>query len=77
MMIARLRSDPTPLRKTRPELDFPESVERVLNKAMLRNPDERYQNTIEFAEAFVAAAGERGAGPPPSESGLLGKLFGR
>lgn len=77
MMIARLRSDPTSLRKMRPELDFPESVERVLNKAMSRNPDDRYQNTIEFAEAFVAAAGERNAGPPPSESGLLGKLFGR
>ena len=43
MMIARLRSDPVPLRKMRPELDFPESVERVLNKAMQRNPDDRYQ----------------------------------
>ena len=32
MMIARLRSDPTPLRKMRPELDFPESVERVLEQ---------------------------------------------
>src|SRR5882672_12461286 len=34
MMIARLRADPTPLRKIRPDLDLPESVERVLNKAM-------------------------------------------
>jgi len=77
MMIARLRSDPTPLRKMRPELDFPESVERVLNKAMARNPDDRYQNTIEFAEAFVAAAGERSASAPPADGSLLGKLFGR
>jgi eukaryotic-like serine/threonine-protein kinase len=76
MMIARLRSDPTPLRKMRPELDFPEGVERVLNKAMSRNPDERYQNTIEFADAFAAAATDT-AIAPSADNGLLGKLFGR
>jgi serine/threonine protein kinase len=74
MMIARLKSDPTPIRKMRPDLDLPESVERVLNKAMQRFPDERYQTTLEFADAFAAAAAE---GTPHSESGLLGKLFGR
>src|SRR5207344_3504624 len=31
MMISRLRNDPTPLRKMRPDLDLPDSVERVLN----------------------------------------------
>jgi serine/threonine-protein kinase len=82
MMIARLRSDPIPLRAIRPELDFPEAVERVLAKAMARNPDERYQNTLEFADAFSAAAGRAPAPPPappaPSQDGgLLGKLFGR
>ena len=80
MMIARLRSERTPLRKMRPELDLPEPVERVLTKAMQRNPDERYQNTIEFAEAFVAAATQGGAKPTPApatDGGLLGKLFGR
>ena len=76
MMIARLRSDPTPLRKMRPEIDFPEAVERVLNKAMARNPDERYQSTIEFADAFVAAATETN-GTAGGDNGLLGKLFGR
>ncbi len=77
MMIARLRSDPTPLRKMRSDLDLPEAVERVLNKAMSRNPDDRYQTTIEFADAFVAAAAERAGGNAPGENGLLGKLFGR
>jgi serine/threonine-protein kinase len=77
MMIARLRSDPTPLRKMRPDLDLPDSVERVLNKAMQRNPDDRYQTTIEFADAFTAAAAERGSGGAGAEGGLLGKLFGR
>ena len=78
MMIARLRSDPIPLRRMRSDLNLPEAVERVLIKAMQRSPDDRYQSTIEFADAFAAAAGggaipERGAG----DSRILGKLFGR
>jgi serine/threonine-protein kinase len=75
MMIARLRSEPVPLRKMRPDLDFPESVERVLNRAMQRNPDDRHQRATEFAEAFALAAAERNTGS--TESGLFGKLFGR
>ena len=72
MMIARLRSDPIPIRKMRPDLDVPEPVEKVLTKAMARNPDDRYQTVVEFADALAAAAGG-----VPAESGLLGKLFGR
>jgi serine/threonine-protein kinase len=78
-MIARLRSDPIPLRKVRPDLDLPESVERVLARALARNPDERYQTTLEFADAFGAGTvprSEKGRSTP-RESGLLGKLFGR
>jgi len=74
MMIARLRSDPIPLRRMRSDLPLPEAVERVLNKAMQRAPEARYQTTLEFAEAFAAAAED---GSPPSESRILGKLFGR
>jgi serine/threonine protein kinase len=79
LMIARLRSEPTPLRKMRPDLPFPEAVEAVLLKAMARNPDDRYQNTIEFADAFAAAtAAEEGQKDPGhGGDGLLGKLFGR
>ena len=79
MMIARLRSDPTPLRKLRPELEFPDAVERVLSRALSRNPEERFQTTLEFAEAFADAAGvRRAAGPALSnDTGLLGRLFGR
>jgi serine/threonine-protein kinase len=73
IMIARLRSDPIPLRKMRPELNLPELVERVLTKAMQRDPDDRYQTTLEFADAFAAAASGNSSG----ESRLLGKLFGR
>jgi serine/threonine protein kinase len=76
MMIARLRSDPTPLKKIRPELDFPDAVERVLSKALSRNAEDRYQTALEFADAFADAAGaakRQGA----NDSGLLGRLFGR
>ena len=73
MMIARLRSEPTPLRKMRPDLDIPESIERVVNKALQRNADDRYQTALEFADAFAAAAAER----LTPQGGLLGKLFGR
>ncbi|MEX2180197.1 MAG: serine/threonine-protein kinase [Gemmatimonadaceae bacterium] len=72
MMIARLRSDPIPIRRMRPDFDLPEGVEKALNKAMARNADDRYQSVTEFADAFAA-----GAGGVPAESGLLGKLFGR
>ncbi|HET9455364.1 MAG TPA: protein kinase [Gemmatimonadaceae bacterium] len=72
MMIARLRSDPIPIRRMRPDFDIPEAVEKSLNKAMARNPDDRYQTVVEFGEALGAAAGGVSA-----ESGLLGKLFGR
>src|SRR4051812_30633782 len=72
MMIARLRSDPVPIRRMRPDFDIPEAVEKVLNKAMARNPDDRFQTVVEFADALAMAAGG-----VPAESGLLGKLFGR
>ena len=61
LMIARLRSDPTPLRKVRGDLQFSEAVEEVLRKAMQRNPDDRYQTALEYADAFTrAAAGSYG-----------------
>jgi serine/threonine-protein kinase len=69
LMIARLRSDPIPLRKVRPELKFPGAVERVLNKGLARDPDGRYGTAVEFAAALAAA-------PAAAESRLT-KLFGR
>jgi serine/threonine protein kinase len=63
LMIARLRSEPIPLRKVRLDLEFPEAVEDVLRKGMQRNPDDRYQSALEFADALVhAAAGGHAAG---------------
>ena len=71
MMIARLRNEPLPLRQARPDLDLPEGLERVLLKAMQRNPDDRYSTAPEFATAVAGAVGKGG------DSGRFGKLFGR
>ncbi|MEO8563223.1 MAG: serine/threonine-protein kinase [bacterium] len=72
MMIARLRSEPTPLRSAAPALGLPEAVEKVLAKAMHREPGDRYASAPEFAHALTTAAKGGGA-----DSGVLGRLFGR
>jgi serine/threonine protein kinase len=73
-MIARLRSDPIPLRQMKPELNLPESVEKAITKALSRDPDGRYPSALEFATALENAIKP---GPAASDSGLLGRLFGR
>ncbi|HEV7992073.1 MAG TPA: serine/threonine-protein kinase [Gemmatimonadaceae bacterium] len=74
MMIARLRSEPVPLRAAAPALAFPEAVERVLAKGMQRDPGDRYATAPEFAQALSAAAKGGGKG---GDSGVFGRLFGR
>ncbi|HVT37729.1 MAG TPA: serine/threonine-protein kinase, partial [Gemmatimonadaceae bacterium] len=73
-MIARLRSDPIPIRQRRRGADVPEAVERVLTKAMARNMEERYATAPEFADELREAAGKVGGGAP---GGVLGKIFRR
>ncbi len=72
MMIARLRNDPIPLRQAVAGGEFSESLERVLLKAMSREPDGRYTTAPEFAAAFTQAAEGKAA-----ETGLLGRFFKR
>ena len=74
MMIARLRSEPMPLRTAAPGLALPEAVEKVLAKAMQRDPSDRYVTAPEFAHALSAAAKGEGSG---GDSGVFGRLFGR
>ena len=52
IMLARLRNEPATLRKMRPDLAFPASVERVVLKGLARNPDERYSTAPDFALAL-------------------------
>jgi len=81
-MIARLRSEPVPLRHMRPDLGYPATVERVLQRALAREPERRYRSAPEFAEALAAAAAGQDVEPespssPQAPTGLLGRLFGR
>jgi serine/threonine-protein kinase len=73
-MIARLRSDPIPLRQMKPELNLPESIEKVIAKALSRDPDGRYPTALEYAAALETAIKP---GQGRSEGGVLGRLFGR
>jgi serine/threonine-protein kinase len=78
-MIARLKGEPMTLREAAPDLAVPEGVERVLRRALAREPAERYQTAPELAIAFGHAAqgpGEPGGGEP-NGPGIIGKLFGR
>ncbi|MEO6525634.1 MAG: serine/threonine-protein kinase [Gemmatimonadaceae bacterium] len=74
MMIARLRSEPMPLRAAAPQLGLPETVERVLAKAMQRDPDDRYTSAPELATALTAAVKGGAIG---GEQKSPGRFFGR
>jgi serine/threonine-protein kinase len=73
IMMARLRGAPVSLRDLRPELEFPDAVQTVIDKALHRSPDDRYATAPEFATALAAAQAE---GPRRGE-GLLSRLFRR
>jgi serine/threonine-protein kinase len=70
MMINRLRTEPTPIRQMRPDMNINNANEIVLNKGMARDVSNRYSTAPEFASALAAASrGEGGSG--------FGRLFGR
>ena len=64
LMIARLRSEPIPLRQIRRELQFPAAVEDVILKGLQRNPDDRYQTALEYADALMRAVAETPTAKP-------------
>lgn len=72
IMIARLKSEPTPIRASRPDLNFPAAVEKVMLKSMEREPADRYQSAPEFAAALADAAKSGG-----TASGMLDRILGR
>ncbi len=58
MMMARLNGAPRTLRQVRPNLRLPAAVDTVLEKALRRDPKERYATAIEFADALAAVVPE-------------------
>jgi serine/threonine protein kinase len=71
IMIARLKGEPIPLRKLRPELGFPVAVEKVLLTSTQRDPEHRYSTAVEFASALAHAA----LGDADTPSSLFGRLL--
>jgi serine/threonine-protein kinase len=69
LLLARLRSHPTPIRQMRPDLNFPAELEKVMIKALQRVPEERFATTLEFAAAFEKAA-------TSAPASLLGRVLG-
>lgn len=56
VMAMHLSDPPTPLNEVKPGLRFPDELEEVINKAMAKSPDQRYQTMDEFAEALETAS---------------------
>ncbi|HYK11156.1 MAG TPA: serine/threonine-protein kinase [Gemmatimonadales bacterium] len=56
-MIKRLTDEPTKLAVSRPDLTFPPKLQGVLDHALTRTPNERYQSVAEFSADVVKAVG--------------------
>jgi serine/threonine protein kinase len=69
LMIARLRGQPVPLRRSRPDLNFTPAFEKALMKAIETEPGDRYASAVDFAKALEEAV-DGGAGG----GGIAGKL---
>jgi serine/threonine protein kinase len=52
VMTMHVKDPPPRLKAVRPDLDFPPHLEEVLDKALAKDPDERWQSAIEFYEAL-------------------------
>jgi predicted Ser/Thr protein kinase len=54
-LVKRLTDDPEPLAVARPDIAFPEGLQRVLDKALARGVAERYASAAEFGREVTAA----------------------
>jgi serine/threonine-protein kinase len=48
-MIKRLTDDPLPLATARPDVAFPPALQRCMDRALARSPDDRYVSAADFA----------------------------
>ncbi len=69
LMIARLRDQPVPLRRSRPDLNFTPAFEKALMKAIETEPNDRYATALDFAKAL-----EDSLDPGAAGGGIAGKL---
>ena len=57
VMFKRLTDDPLSLAEALPETEFPEALQRALNRALARIPADRYSSAREFGNDVVTAVG--------------------
>jgi eukaryotic-like serine/threonine-protein kinase len=67
-MIKRLTDDPLPLASARPDVRFPPQLQRVMDRALARTPQDRYASAAEFARDTRAVANTV-TGPVDVEAG--------
>ncbi|MCA9662344.1 MAG: hypothetical protein KC486_28650, partial [Myxococcales bacterium] len=58
----QLDGEPIPLREAAPEREIPEILERLILKALARDPDQRFQSALELLDALRATADELPSG---------------
>ncbi len=64
-MIKRLTDEPITLAAARPDLSFPAGLQPVLDTALARTPQERYQSVAKFAADVAAVTGRPSTGAVP------------
>ena len=69
-MIKRLTDEPVTLAAARPDLTFPPGLQPVLDTALARTPQERYQSVAKFAADVAAVTGRPSAGAVPHTRSL-------
>jgi serine/threonine-protein kinase len=67
-----LSQPPIPLNEARPNLRFPPSVEHVVMRGLSKDPRQRYENTVAFAQALQTALSDTAI--PAETPGLLGRV---
>lgn len=56
VMTMHVKDPPPRLKAVRPDLDFPGHLESVLDRALAKYPEDRFQSAMEFYDAFVGTA---------------------
>jgi serine/threonine-protein kinase len=73
-MQMHMSTPPKPFRETRPDLDIPEALERVVLKALAKKPEQRYQSMQELRDAMEGVSKlidkEKLFGPGPAAKGV-------
>ena len=52
IMFAQVKEPPIPLTQRAPTMPFPSGLEAVIAKAIAKDPDDRYQSALQFADAL-------------------------